>query len=100
MSLPIAFDLGPETFGLAVPIIIFLIPIVAILTKHQQKMAEIMHSGALNQGSNREVEILRAEVGELKAMIQQQTIAIDNLQMMQRQPTKPLSETLDLGSRG
>ena len=84
---------------LAIPIIIFMIPIVAILTSHQQKMAQILHANRGMLESNRDIEMLRAEVGELKAMMQQQTIAIDNLQLAQRQNAVPLADKLELGNR-
>ncbi len=61
-----------------IPILIFLIPIIAILTAHQRKMAELIH-GKENSQQNPEVAALRHEVYELKQLIHQQAIAIDNL---------------------
>ena len=65
---------------LMIPIIALMIPIVAVLTKHQQRMAEIIHN---NQGQNQlvgeEVAAIQKEIRELKALIHQQAIAIDNV---------------------
>ena len=78
-QLPLAF-FGPE---LVVPVIIFMIPIVAILTSHQRKMAEIYQQRGPQPGFDptvaMQVDALRREVGELKQLMHQQAIAIDNL---------------------
>jgi hypothetical protein len=62
---------------------IFLIPIVAILTKHQQKMAVIFREQQLNNPS------LSAnnshEIAQMKELLAQQMIAIDNLAQSQRE---------------
>ncbi len=65
-----------------IPMIIFMIPIVAILTTHQRKMAEIMHKNN-NTVPNPELEALRQEVKELKDIVHQQTLAIDNISRYQ-----------------
>lgn len=70
-----------------VPIIIFMIPIVAILTKHQQKMAELIHGNHGQQNFNPnvnpqasfETSQLREEVRQLRELMTQQTLALDNL---------------------
>lgn len=67
----------------AIPIIIFMIPIIAILTHHQRKMAELMHGNRVNGNSNGELEALRREVQELKEVVHQQTLAIDNISRYQ-----------------
>jgi len=61
--------------------IIMLIPIVSILVRHQQKMAMIMRQGpqAVDQRSSYEAETMRREMAELKSLMHQQAIAIDNL---------------------
>ena len=66
----------------AIPIIIFLIPIIAILTHHQRKMAELMHGSRVN-GTGAEIDALRREVQELKEIVHQQTLAIDNISRYQ-----------------
>lgn len=65
-----------------IPIIIFMIPIVAILTTHQRKMAELVHRNP-TPNSNGEIDALRREVQELKEIVHQQTLAIDNISRYQ-----------------
>lgn len=48
----------------------FMIPIVAILSKHQQKMAEIIHG----RGRREDVDALRDEVSQLRSQVQQMAI--------------------------
>lgn len=58
----------------------FSIPLVAILVNHQRKMAELIHQNhtALMQPTA-ETEALRRELAEMKQLIHQQTIAMDDL---------------------
>ena len=65
-----------------IPIVLFMIPIVWILTSHQRKMAELLHGTRQNNLPNPEVDMLRREVQELKQIVHQQTIAIDNLKQL------------------
>jgi hypothetical protein len=66
--------------------IMFMIPIVAILTKHQQKMAELMrHNAQHPQGNPLENEMMRREMEQLRQLVMQQTIAIDNLASQNRE---------------
>ena len=65
----------PGVIAVFVPIVGMMIPIVYILAKHQQKMAEIVHS---NRMPSPEVESLRREVAEMKALLHQQVIALDS----------------------
>jgi predicted RNase H-like nuclease (RuvC/YqgF family) len=71
--------MSPAVLGILVPIIALMIPIVALLTQHQRKMAELFHSNRGDRAINQEVEDLRQEIQELKALIHEQSIAIDNL---------------------
>ncbi len=66
-----------------IPIIIFMIPIVAILTHHQRKMAELIHGNKGNANTQAEIEVLRQEIQELKQVVHQQTLAIDNISRYQ-----------------
>lgn len=63
-----------------IPIVVFMIPIIAILTTHQRKMAELIHR---NPNPNGEIDALRREVQELKEIVHQQTLAIDNISRYQ-----------------
>ncbi len=73
-----------ENIAIMIPIIALMIPIVAILSAHQQKMARIIHENK-NSGNDLEVQRLRSEVEQLKQLVHQQTIAIDNLSSLPRQ---------------
>lgn len=68
-----------EVLALGIPILALMIPIVAILTNHQRKMAEIIHNSHAGRGDAAEIAALRAEVAELKELVQSQMIAIDGL---------------------
>ena len=61
--------------------IIFLLPIVKILVNHQQKMTEMTYR--LNQQNVQpplpEQDQMRRDMQDLKQLVQQQAIAIDNL---------------------
>ena len=54
-----------------------LIAIIAILTKHQQKMAEIVRETGM--ANNQAIPRLEAEVQELRSMVMEQAVTIDNL---------------------
>jgi len=72
------FDTG--MFALLIPIIALSIPIVALLVGHQQKMAQIIHSNASNVGPLKaEIDALRKEIAELRQLVHEQTIAVDNM---------------------
>lgn len=93
---------GDEIIPLVLGAIFFMIPIVAILTSHQQKMAKIMRQNA-DTSSNAQIEQMRVEMEALRQLVMQQTIAIDNLssQRGQMQPqTPPVTERLQQHSNG
>ena len=71
-----------DAFPFLIPIVLFMIPIVAILTHHQRKMAELLHGSRQNTLPNAEIEALRREVQEVKQIVHQQTIAIDSLRQL------------------
>ncbi|MBC8065954.1 MAG: hypothetical protein H7Y17_14065 [Chlorobia bacterium] len=66
-----------------IPLVIFMIPIIAILTSHQRKMAELIHGNRANGNTNGEIEALRREVQELKQLVHQQTLQIDSISRYQ-----------------
>ncbi len=80
MAHPFLAQMAPndEWMVLILGAIMLIIPIVAILTRHQQTMAKILReqSGA---GSQAELEALRGEVARLTQAVHQQTIQLDNL---------------------
>ncbi len=66
--------------GVGIPIVALMIPIVALLTRHQRQMAEIIHKRSPDSpGTEQEIQALRYEVHELKQLVQQQVIAVDAL---------------------
>lgn len=85
-----------EWIWVIVPICVLMIPIVGILTRHQQKMAEILNRGSADHN---EITSLRRELADLKALVHQQTITLDNLAGTQRAlntppPTPQIAERL------
>ena len=51
------------------------IPIVAMMSKHQQRMAELMRQNA--HAVDPRVDALQQQIAELKDLVHRQTIAID-----------------------
>ncbi len=81
-----------EVLVAGIPIVIFMIPIIAILTHHQRKMAELIHGRPAEPlANNPEVTALRHEVYELKQLVQQQIISMDTM----RAQTPPQEERLE-----
>lgn len=97
--LPIA-DLPEAIIPLVATIFFLMIPIVAILTRHQQKMALLMRNDGqfpqanpmslhnpptmhqpVNFGSqsNNEIQALRQDVQQLREMVSALTINVDNI---------------------
>ena len=86
-------------YAYLIPLVIFMIPIIAILTSHQQKMAKIIHERASiipDQRQAQELNQLRAEIQELKSLVHQQAIAMDSMLGMRK--TEPPS--VEAGSGG
>lgn len=72
--------------GVFVPIVALMIPIVVLLTKHQQRMAEILHG---RMGDQDEAAALRQEIAELKALVHSQVLAKDDRPAPPPEPIKP-----------
>ncbi len=82
-----------------IPITALMIPIVAILTYHQRKMAELMRT-QLPQGNPQELSEMRREMQELKQIVAQQAIQMDDFLNNQRKLTAgPPPTPQDLQSR-
>lgn len=60
------------------------IPIVAIVTAHKRRMAEIQLEIIKAQGGGNEAQSLRQEVLELKSLIYQQTLEADSMRQLIR----------------
>lgn len=74
--------LEPETLGVMIPIVALLIPIVAILTRHQRSMAELIHGShhaQQNQAAASEIQALRAEMASLRESVNTMIVMRDGL---------------------
>ena len=72
--------MNPEVvIPLASIMMIFGIPMAAILTSHQRKMAELIHGKQVEGNSSAEVSYLRQEVSALKDQISRQSAALDEI---------------------
>lgn len=83
--------MSPEHIGVLIPFVIFLIPIIAILTSHQRKMAEIIHGNQnVPQGNVvGEIQALRYELAQMRDLMHQQSLAIDDLKRSLPASTMP-----------
>lgn len=81
-----------DVVGLLLGAMVFMIPIIAILTSHQRKMAQIIH-GQAHGANEAEVLQLRRDVAELKQAMAHQLIALDNLHAAQRELKNQLTST-------
>jgi hypothetical protein len=71
----------PWMMALMIPILALTIPIVVVLTNHQRKMAEILHQNKpLPSG---ELEAIRQELRDLRMLMHQHTIALDDMRNQQ-----------------
>jgi hypothetical protein len=71
----------PWIIAVIVPLGVIAIPIVAILSAHQRKMAEILHRNQpMHSG---ELEAIRQEMRELRMLMNQHTIALDDVRSRQ-----------------
>lgn len=85
-------QLNPETLGVMIPIgLVVVLPIVAILTNHQRKMAEIIHNSKNAQQNQQmpqleaKVAQLEAEVRELRGLVQDGIIRADDTAALRSQ---------------
>ena len=61
----------------------FGVAIIAMMTKHQQRMAELMHSRPQINVDPR-IDALQQDMAALKDLVHQQTIALDRLSVLPR----------------
>ncbi len=54
---------------------------IAILVKHQQRMAEIVH-GMRGQGSNQEMAGMQDQINQLRQQVAQLTLALDEVKRL------------------
>lgn len=70
---------GPEMASVLIPVVALSIPVIKILTKHQAQMTQIIHSQGQLPSVQSETSELKEEVRQLRELMYQQTIALDNL---------------------
>lgn len=75
MTQLITFASFEDVLGISIPILALMIPIVAILASHQQKMAPIIHGSLFRS----EIDALRSEVEQLRSMLHHQARTIGEL---------------------
>lgn len=64
----LALQITPDLVAsVVVPIGLFTVPVVAILSRHQRQMAEIIHGKRRDDALAAEVEELRSEVSQLRS---------------------------------
>lgn len=91
------------TLALLIPIIAvgapFVIAAIAIFTKHQRSMAELFAQNSQNVQVDTQV---RQELAELRSLVTQQTIALDNLSrsvdQLRAQQSTELADRLRTGA--
>lgn len=84
--------------GLICGALFMMIPIVAILAKHQQKMALILQGAKEKENLTTEVERLSYEMRELRSLVNQQAISLDNVRdaLVQSTRSQPqMDNTMD-----
>jgi uncharacterized protein YlxW (UPF0749 family) len=69
--------MGKDFAPMIASIFVMMIPIIAILTRHQQKMTLLMRQD--NQSHNPELYALQNDVHELKSMVSSIAMSVDDL---------------------
>jgi ubiquinone biosynthesis protein UbiJ len=64
--------------GMIMGVVLFSIPLVAILTKHQRQMAELIHGAHARQSAEAEISGLREEIQQLRDKLNRLEIIIDD----------------------
>jgi hypothetical protein len=88
-------------FAIVFATLLFVVlPIVIALLAHQRKMAEIIHGkrGQQTLPDENQARMLQ-EISQLKQLVSQQTLTLDNLQETQRQLEQRLAAGGELGER-
>lgn len=71
--------LRPETLVFLIPLAALSIPIIRMLINHQTTMAQIIHGQNSDQNNQAATSQLGEEVRQLRELMHQQAIALDNL---------------------
>jgi CHASE3 domain sensor protein len=78
-GLPLALS-GDESIPLFAILVVFGIPIIAILTNHQRKMAEIIHRNQpqlMDPTTQNQLNHMQNQISEMRAMMQEHIINND-----------------------
>lgn len=78
--------MGADVVWVLIPITALLIPIVAMLTRHQQKMAEILNRSS---GDHSELLAIRQDLAELKTILHSHAINLDTYAGTQKSLREP-----------
>lgn len=62
-----------------IPITALMIPIVAILVSHQQKMAQLIYGGSRTAQQDQEIAAMKEEMRMLRETVSQQTLLLESL---------------------
>lgn len=79
-------------------VLIFGLPIIAVLTSHQRKMTELMRGGNQNVdiGVQRQLEVMQAQINDLRGMIQEHIIKTDQTSSLtQTPPPAPMPTSIE-----
>lgn len=85
-----------EIIPMVLGFVFLMIPIVAILTSHQRKMAQILHQPP---AQDPEKQMLFAEIARLREAVNQQAIALDSLQRTTERLANSIDRQEDLADR-
>ncbi|MGV3617078.1 MAG: hypothetical protein ACO1SV_17260 [Fimbriimonas sp.] len=69
----------PFNPALLIPVLGLMIPIVAILTTHQQKMAQLIHNNQRNAQTDAEIAIMKEELRTLRETVMHQTLLMESI---------------------
>jgi ribosomal protein L29 len=84
---PMFAFLSPDTIAVFIPIVALMIPIVALLSKHQQQMAKVIR-GQTDEGLRQELDAIKQELAYLRTVSHSQSLAMEAMRQ------KSLSENL------
>lgn len=93
-----AMSIGETLAAVLVPLTFLMIPLVAILTSHQRKMALLMRQDVQHHHPN-EIAELRRDVQQLKEIVSQQAIQMDDFLSRQARLNAPPPAPAELRDR-
>jgi hypothetical protein len=89
--------LPEELIAIVAILMVFGIPMIAILAHHQRKMAELIHAkrNDVNPAVLDEIQRLKAEVTHLRSQLNEATIALDDVRRLK--PTGAIEQRIREG---